>query len=52
MVSQGEMDAKDPLDLNLEGVFTPGGGRALVLNLKALSVLSVCSHYYLTLIKL
>ncbi len=48
MVSQGEMESKDllnhqekmdhqdPLDLNMEGAFTRGGGRALVLNLKAL----------------
>ncbi len=49
MVSQGEMESKDhldhqekmdhqdPPDLNLEGPPTPGGGRALVLNLKVLS---------------
>ncbi len=48
MVSQGEMESKDPLDhpekmdhqdpldLNMEGAFTRGGGKALVLNLKAL----------------
>ncbi len=48
MVSQGEMEFKVPLDhqekmdhqdlpdLNLEGLPTPGGGRALVLNLKVL----------------
>ncbi len=48
MVSQGEMesndpldhkekmDHQDPLDLDLEGPPTPGGGRALVHNTKAL----------------
>ncbi len=48
MVSQGEMESKDhlnhqekmdhqdPLDLNLEGPPTPGGERALVINLKVL----------------
>ena len=48
MVSQGEMESKDPLDhkekmdyqdpldLNLEGAPTPSGGRALVHYCKAL----------------
>ncbi len=51
MVSQGEMESKDlldhqekmdhqdPLDLNLEGPPTPGGGRALVHKVKVL----ICS---------
>ncbi len=29
-----KMDHQDPLDLNLEGPFTPDGGRALVLKWK------------------
>ncbi len=33
---QEQMDHQDPLDLNLEGPFTPGGGRALVLKWKTL----------------